>query len=447
LAAVAIVLVGASPMLAAAADRAEITWSERVAAIFQERCQSCHRPGDIAPMSLLTYDEARPWAKSIRKVVSEKTMPPWQADTAPGVFENDMSLTAGEIATIVDWVDRGAPQGDPNLAPPAKVFGAGGWKSGKPDLEFEMAETYTLPAAVDDEYRCFVIPARFDADTWYEGFELRPGNPRVVHHAVAWGITGDLAVKRDRETPEPGFLCGPDDPGVAELHGMGMIAGWVPGNQQTWSNDDGVASRIPGGVATIVMQIHYHNATGEDQPDRTAVAFYLARETVQKEPRAEFLGAWGDALFVPAGNPRVEHRTEWTAPQDITLRALVPHMHKLGTDMTVGVTYPDGREETLLSVPRYDFNWQHTYRFREPVKLPKGTIARVVSHHDNSAANPNQGFDPPRDIRFGESTDEEMAFATLAYTLDDEALNVTPAPPVAPATAVAPDAAPAAAKP
>ena len=208
-----------------------------------------------------------------------------------------------------------------------------------------------MPAAVNDEYRCFVIPARFEKDTWYEGFELRPGNARVVHHAVAWGVTSDEAVERDRATPEPGFLCGPDDPGAVELHGMGMIAGWVPGNQQTWENSDGVASRIPGGVATVVMQIHYHNATGEDQPDRTAVAFYLARETVQKEPHAEFLGAWGDALFVPAGNPRVEHRTEWTAPQDITLRALVPHMHKLGTDMTVSVTYPDGREEVLLERP------------------------------------------------------------------------------------------------
>jgi hypothetical protein len=420
----------APPVLAAAADReAELTWSDRVAGIFQERCQSCHRPGDIAPMSLTTYDEVRPWAKSIRKAVSEKTMPPWQADTEPGVFLNDMSLSPEEIQTIVAWVDRGAPQGDPSVEPPAKVFAVDGWKSGRPDLVFEMAETYTMPADRNDEYRCFVIPGRFEHDTWYEGFELKPGNPRIVHHAVAWGVTKDDSIERDRETPEPGFLCGPGDPGVAALHGMGMIAGWVPGNQQGWRDGDGVASRIPGGVSMILMQIHYHNATGEDQTDRTGVAFYLARDTVQKEPRGEYLGAWGDALFVPAGNPNVEHRTEWTAPEDITLRALVPHMHTLGKDLTVSVTYPDGREETLLSVPRYDFDWQHTYRFREPVRLPKGTVARVVSHHDNSAENPNQKFHPPRDVHYGESTDEEMAFATLAYTLDSENLNITPTLP------------------
>jgi hypothetical protein len=434
-----IALLSTTPAPAATDADAATTWSGAVSRIFQDRCQTCHRNGDIAPMSFLTYDEVRPWAKAIRKAVADRVMPPWHADAPPGTFLNEMSLTQQQIDTIVAWVESGAPEGDPAALPAPRVFARDGWKAGTtPDLVFEMAVSYTLPASVADEYRCFVLPNTVPRDSWYEAFEVRPGNPRVVHHAVAFGDATGKAAEKDRETPEEGFLCGMADPGVQALLGAPMLAGWVPGNGApplAEIADDGVASKIPAG-SSIVLQLHYHNATGEDQPDRSSVAFYLTRSTVHKQPQATILGNWD--LHIKAGDPRSEHTATWTVPQDARLIALFPHMHYLGTDMRLDATYPDGREALLFDLPRYDFNWQHTYRLRQPIPLPKGTVLRVVAHHDNSAANPNQQFDPPRDIFFGEATDAEMALMSVAYTLDDQDLAIEPeAPAASPGTATA----------
>lgn len=406
--------------LAANADAEGATFNREVVRILQDNCQSCHRPGDIAPMSLLTYREARPWAKSIRRVVSERTMPPWHADSTPGQFLNDTSLTDEEIATLVDWVNRGAPEGDPSHLPPPRTFDHEGWKAGDPDLVYEMVDSYTLPAGVDDEYRCFVIPTHLEEDAWYRGLEFRPGNPEVVHHVIAFADTTDASLQRDRETPEPGFLCGMASGGL----GLKMLGGWAPGNAPIF-RDGNAANKIDGG-SYIVYQVHYHNTTGEDQPDRSSMAVYLMDKPVRKTPRVRPVAAW--RLDIPAGNPNVEHRASWTVPEDITIPAIMPHMHYLGKDMTVTAEYPDGRVETLLSVPRYDFNWQTTYQFTDPVQLPGGTVLKMVSHHDNSAENPANPVSPPQDVHFGEATDEEMAIAWVAYTLDSEALDIEPTP-------------------
>jgi hypothetical protein len=228
------------------------------------------------------------------------------------------------------------------------------------------------------------------------------------------------------------------DPGVQALLGAPMLAGWVPGNGApplAELANDGVASKIAAD-SSIVLQLHYHNATGEDQPDRSSVAFYLTRSTVHQQPQATIIGNW--ELHIRAGDPRSEHAASWTAPQDVKLIALFPHMHYLGTDMTLHATYPDGREALLFDLPRYDFNWQHTYRLRRAIPLPRGTVLRMVAHHDNTAANPNQQFDPPRDIYFGEATDAEMALMSIAYTLDDQDLAIEPELPAAsPAAATA----------
>jgi mono/diheme cytochrome c family protein len=423
----------------AATDRVDApTWSGAISRIFQERCQTCHRPGDIAPMAFTTYAEVRPWAKAIRKAVSERTMPPWHADAPPGTFLNEMALSQSEIDAVAAWVDSGAPEGDRGDLPAPREFARDGWKAGTPDLVFEMPVSYTLPAAVADEYRCFILPNAVPRDSWYEAFEVRPGNPRIVHHAVAFGDTTGKAAAEDRETPEEGFLCGMGDPGVHALIDAPMLAGWVPGNGAAPLAEvanDGIASKIAAGT-TIVLQLHYHNATGENQPDRSSVAFYLTRSIVRKQPQATILGNWD--LHIRAGDPRSEHVATWTAPQDVALIALFPHMHYLGTDMTLDATYPDGRKELLFNLPRYDFNWQHTYRLRRSIPLPEGTVLRLVAHHDNSAANPNQQFDPPRDIFFGEATDAEMALMSVAYTLDDQDLAIEPELPRAATSSVAP---------
>ena len=188
----------------------------------------------------------------------------------------------------------------------------------------------------------------------------------------------------------------------------------------------GFAMKIAAG-STLVYQVHYHNTTGAEQPDRSGMALYLTRETVHKHPRTAPIGAWD--LNIKAGDANAEHSTAWTAPADIHVRSIMPHMHYIGKDMKLTAILPDGAEQVLLDVPRYDFNWQTSYIFTEPVALPKGTVIKMVSHHDNSAANPRNQFDPPRDIHFGEATHEEMSIAFTSFTVDDEDLNLEPVLP------------------
>jgi hypothetical protein len=421
--AVSLLAIVAGSAAFAAADRPEgaVTFSKQVAPILQENCQTCHRPGDIAPMSLLTYDEARPWAKSIRQVVSDRTMPPWHADAQPGTFSNDSSLSEQEIATLVAWVDQDAPEGDPADLPPAKTFAVNGWKTGTPDLVYWIPETYNLPATVDDEYRCFVIPDKVDQDIWYSGLEVKPGNPAVVHHVIVFADPGDSARQRDAADPSPGFLCGMASGGIE----MKMVGGWAPGRNAGLTRS-GSAMKIAAGT-TLVYQVHYHNTTGAEQPDRSGMALYLTRETVHQQPRSAPIGAWD--LNIAAGDANSEHSAAWTAPADIHVRAIMPHMHYIGKDMKLTAVLPGGDERVLLDVPRYDFNWQANYVFAEPVALPKGTVIKMVSHHDNSAANPRNQFSPPRDIHFGEATHEEMSIAFTSFVVDDEDLKLEPVLP------------------
>ena len=420
-AALSLLLAGAAAF--AAADRSEgpVTFSKDVAPILQENCQTCHRPGDIAPMSLLSYQEARPWAKSIRQVASDRTMPPWHADAQAGTFANDSSLSEQEISTLVAWVDQGAPEGNAADLPPAKTFAVNGWKAGTPDLVYWVPETYNLPATVDDEYRCFVMPEKIEQDLWYSGLEVKPGNPAVVHHVIVFADLSDSARERDAADPEPGFLCGMASGGID----MKMVGGWAPGRNVGMSKN-GIAMKIAAGT-TLVYQVHYHNTTGAEQPDRSGMALYLTRETVHKHPRTAPIGAWD--LNIEAGNANAEHSAAWTAPANIHVRSIMPHMHYIGKDMKLTAVLPDGTEQLLLDVPRYDFNWQTSYVFAEPVALPKGAVIKMVSHHDNSAANPRNQFDPPRDIHFGEATHEEMSIAFTSFTIDDEELNLEPVLP------------------
>jgi len=413
----------------AAADRAEgaVTFSKDVAPILQRNCQTCHRPGDIAPMSLLSYQETRPWAKSIRQAVSSRTMPPWHADAAPGVFANDSSLRQEEISTLVAWVDQGAPEGNPADLPPPHTFAVNGWKAGTPDLVYWVPETYNLPATVDDEYRCFVLPEKIEQDLWYSGMEIKPGNPKVVHHVIVFADPSNAARERDAADPAPGFLCGMASGGID----MKMVGGWAPG-RNVGMMSGGLAMKIPAGT-TLVYQVHYHNTTGAEQPDRSGLAMYLTRETVHKHPRSIPIGAWN--LNIKAGDPNSEHSAAWTAPADLHVRSIMPHMHYIGKDMKLTAVLPNGSEQVLLDVPRYDFNWQTAYIFAEPVALPKGTVIKMVSHHDNSVANPRNQFSPPRDIHFGEATHEEMSIAFTSIVLDDEDLNLQPVLPTALITA------------
>lgn len=405
------------------ANPAAVSFAKDVSRIFQDNCQSCHRPGDIAPFSLMSFEDARPWAKSIKEAVANRKMPPWGADAAVGHWANDVSLTQQEIDTIVAWVDQGARMGDPADLPEPKTFPDTGWKLGTPDLVFEPEVDYTVGKEIEDEYRCYVIKTGLTEDAWMVGQEQRVGNPAVVHHIMSYIDTQHKFRPLDEATPEPGFLCGMGT--GSELGLQNLFGGWAPGNAPGFY-EEGVGRRIPAG-ADIIYQIHYHNTTGMDQVDRSGMGIHLARGPIQKQAKIMLSGAF--ALKIPAGDPNAEHVGMWRTPKNITVTGLMPHMHFIGKDMSAIAIYPDGREETLLSVPRYDFNWQITYEPVEPFKLPKGTTIKMISHHDNSASNPYNPYNPPIDMAWGEATNEEMAHVWILFTDDEEQLNVTPADP------------------
>lgn len=414
----------AAPAMADDTAGGAVTFARDVAPILQANCQTCHRPGDIAPMSLLNYQDARPWAKSIKAAVSSRTMPPWFADPHYGRFANDTSLSDQEIATIVRWVDQGAPEGNPTDMPAPKQFDHAGWKLKEPDIVFQYPEPYTVGKTVDDEYRCFALPIPGNSDIWLKGAEYEPGNRAVVHHFIVFVDPTDKSLQRDLSTPEPGFECGM---GSTDGRMLRMVGGWAPGNNPMLS-EPGTAQRIPKG-SYVVIQMHYHNTTGEDQVDQSKVAFHVAKadETIVKDSQVRLVSQWN--LNIKAGDPESHHLAEWTTRQDITVSSVSPHMHYRGKSMTVYAQLPGQEEQILLSVPHYDFNWQISYRLVEPFKAPAGTKFRMESVHDNSAAN-RDNPDATRDVHWGEETHNEMAIAFMGITLDDQNVNAIPEWPV-----------------
>lgn len=409
---------------AAKNDQAEtgVTYSRDVAPIIQERCQGCHRPGQIGPMSLRTYDEVRPWAKAIRKQVATRNMPPWFAHPDSRPMKGDLNLSREEIDLILAWVDSGAPAGDPADLPPPREFATyeGGWVHRQPDLVLQPRQPFLVGKEVDDEYRCYHVPLGLERDAWVKGVEFQPGNDAVVHHFILFQDTAGVGRERDENEPGPGWTCAQMESSLATAKILEM---WAPGNLAPL-DPEGVAKRLAAGK-DLILQIHYHNTSGADAEDHSRFGLHLAQpgETIMKEVRAQLVSAW--SLDIPAGEPYVEHRATWTAPEAITLYTAGGHMHYRGKDIGMWATKPGGERETLLWIPRYDFDWQLTYEFVEPYRAPAGTVFTMISHHDNSAANPFNP-DPTVDVHFGLASTDEMAFTGFSYTRDAEALGVTP---------------------
>ncbi len=404
------------------ADAEKPSFTRDIAPILQRSCETCHRPGQIAPMSLRTYDEVRPWAKSIQKVTAKRTMPPWHADPQFGSWKNDISLSDSEIDTISRWVDQGAPRGDLSDMPAARDWGPQEWRLGEPDVTFTYSRPAPVGKEVDDEYRCFVMSVPFEEEVWLKATDYKPGNPEIVHHYIVFLDKSGRAMELDRRTPEPGFECGMTG-GGAELGLLPMIGAWAPGNTSGWG-PEGVARRIPAG-SQIVLQIHFHNATGEDQTDQSSIGWHLAKgsELVEYEPNTHLLSAW--QLDIPPGEREVTHAAEWKTSRHITLLGIAPHMHYRGKSMRVWYQPPGAEEETMLFVPNYDFNWQTTYAFEAPMKIPAGSKFRMESVHDNSSGNPHNP-DPTRHVKWGEETHNEMSIAFLPHTVDEKRIDVTP---------------------
>ena len=399
------VIVGLFFLMMAAASASgpsgvNVTFTKDVAPILYSRCVECHRVGEIAPMSLLSYQEVRPWAKSIRQRVADRSMPPWSADPHYGKFSNDPSLSQKEIDTIVGWVDAGAPKGDDKDLPPTPKF-VQGWTIGKPDVVLEMQEEHAIPADGTIPYLYFTIPTGFKEDKWIQAMEIRPGNRGVVHHVIAFAQEPGAGGRRGNAAGEA-------------QQGRGQLGGITP-NKTGVVFAPGTARLIKAG-SNIVFQMHY-TTNGEATKDRTSIGLVFAKEP---PVRTVVTGNALNARFViPAGEANHEVRSSTTFKDDVHISSFMPHMHFRGKDFTYTAVYPDGHSEILLSVPKYDFNWQLTYVLEKPIALPKGTRLDCVAHFDNSTKN-KYNPDPTKEVRWGDQTWEEMMIGWFGYTRDTQ---------------------------
>ena len=379
---------------------AAVTFTRDVAPIFYNRCVECHRSGEVAPMSLITYNETRPWAKAIKQKVADRSMPPWLAAPDNQHFKNDRRLSQREIDTIISWVEAGAPKGNDKDLPVAPKFEQG-WAIGKPDAIIALDQDVPVPADGVVPYKYFTVQTNFNEDKWVEAAEIRAGNRKVVHHIIVF-------------VQEPG--------GKTELSGENRggrgakLCGFAPGEQPK-TFPPGTGRLIKKG-SKLTFQMHY-TPNGEATTDRSYIGLIFSKTPVRK---IALTGTATNARFViPAGDGNYEVRSSWTAPDDVRIIDLMPHMHVRGKDFTYTAVYPDGRSEVVLQIPRYDFNWQLLYQFKQPLLLPKGSRLDCVAHFDNSPRN-KYNPDPTKEVRWGDQTWEEMMIGWFDYVLDKENL-------------------------
>jgi mono/diheme cytochrome c family protein len=377
------------------------TFARDVAPILQRHCQDCHRAGGSAPFPLLSFDDAAARAATIAEVVRDERMPPWFASASHGAFANRRGLSADERRTIVDWVATGAARGDASELPPPRTFPASRWAIGEPDLVIRMAEPFPIPATGTVEYQYVVLPHVFLEDTWVRAIQILPDDPRTMHHCnLGWARLGE---KFDEN--------------------RNFLTGQVPGGEPM-SLDPGVACLIPKG-AVLGLEIHWVT-TGQPEKGSISVGFAFPREVVHK--RIRHLVMTSLRFAIPPGEPAWPVRASRTFDGDATGVGMFSHMHVRGRDMTFRATAPDGREETLLSIPNYSFDWQLAYRWAPGTKhFAKGTRVDCVAHYDNSTWNPFNP-DPKATVRFGRQTVDEMFYGYLFYVDDAEdlALRINP---------------------
>jgi thiol-disulfide isomerase/thioredoxin len=385
--------------VAAAPKAGRVTYCRDVAPLLQKHCQSCHRPGQIAPFALTDYKQAAGWARMIQEVLEEGRMPPWHADPRHGKFSNDPSLKPEDKRRILAWVEAGCPEGDPKDLPPPASFPSG-WSIPEPDLVVPMPEPFRVPAEGVIEYQYFAVDLHFKEDRWVQMAEIRPGNRAVVHHCNV-------------------FLQTPDDPHMGETGELGSycLAAAAPGTPPLVL-PPGMAKRVPAG-SRLVFVVHY-TAVGSEQTDQTSIGLRFADpKSVKKEVATKLM--YDLDLTVPPGEAGHQVAQTWEVKRDVLLLAFFPHMHLRGKSFRYEAVYPDGRAETLLDVPRYDFNWQHRYVLAEPKRLPAGARLVCTAVYDNSANNPNNP-DPAATVKAGTQSWDEMFNGYFDVCLADEDL-------------------------
>ncbi len=403
----------------AAADSTP-TFSKDVAPILYKNCATCHRAGDIGPMPLLTYEQTRPWAASIREKVSTGLMPPWHSTDAHGTFSNDRRMSDADKTTLIKWATGGAPQGNPKDLPPAPKF-TEGWEIGQPDVVLSMAKSFNVPDKGTVNYQYFTIPTNFTEDKWIQAIEVRPGVRSVVHHILVFCREPGAAPAKPAFMPvaikSPGDApVDPSKPRPQAEFGAGtgtLIATTAPGtNAMVFA--PGSAVRIKAG-ATLLFQVHY-TANGTAATDLSSVGLIFAKQEPKQEVHnSAFVNV---ALKLPPGADNQEVNSAIQFNEDSHITALFPHTHLRGKSWQYTLVYPDGRRQEVLSVPHYDFNWQTYYLFTKPLAVPKGSRIEAVAHYDNSTNN-KWNPDPTVEVHWGEQTWQEMQYTGITYTVDE----------------------------
>ena len=435
---VGLVAFAAQSTRTSAAD-SPVTFSKDVLPILQKNCQSCHRPGQMAPMSLVTFRDARPWARSMKTKVESRQMPPWFADPAHGPFANDRSLPPKDIETIAKWADTGALEGDAKDAPPPVAWPGNGWQI-RPDIIVRGPE-FRVPARTPNdvvEWITYLMPSGFTKDTWITSLEIKPSVPEVTHH-ICFTFQ---AHRPDAKYYVPTWSESPRDDEGAAVKGNNPPAvragGIPPGRQAGTDVGGGFNCYVPGRAADdyrpfgagklisagsdISIQVHY-TPYGKDVVDRPLIGFTVADKPPAKRWMSYGIVGGGPDFAIPPNESNYKSPPfDLTFTADVELVEFMPHMHVRGKDMTYHLVYPDGRDQTVLSVPKYDFNWQLRYEPAKPLRVPKGTRMYVEAHYDNSAANrfnPN----PNRTVYLGRMTWEEMMAPFFGVLIDS---NVDP---------------------
>lgn len=415
LATIVAVAVGSFHVLPCAADDAPpaaVTFNKHIAPILWKNCASCHRPSEIGPFSLLTYADVSKRADFIAEITASRRMPPWKAEPNFGKFHDERRLSDDELALIAAWAKAGAPEGDAKDLPKPPEFQEG-WQLGEPDMVLTMAEPFQVPADGADVYRCFVIPIDLEKDTMVSAVEFRPGNRAVVHHAIMFLDATGAGRKRDSEDEQQGFVSF-GGPGIKPTGGLG---GWAPGALPRFM-PDGIVKYVKKG-SDLVLQLHYH-PSGKAEQDQSTVGIYFSKKPTKKIVTGIAVAQPG--LKLPAGKADcvVEAKTQ-PLPADVHVLGISPHMHNLGKEMKVTATTPGSEEEVpLIWIKDWDFSWQGQYQFAKPVRLPKGSVIKVHSVYDNSAENPKNPHSPPKEVRWGEATQDEMCLCGIQVFTDKQ---------------------------
>jgi hypothetical protein len=395
-----------------AADKGGVTFTKDVAPVLEKNCQGCHRRGEAAPFSLLTYEQARPWAKAMKEAVRLKKMPPWFADPHYGSFSNDRSLSQKEIETITAWAEAGAPEGDPKDMP-APVKFVEGWSIPKPDVVFEFPQAYQIPATGTIEYQKVIVPTGFTEDKWVQFAEARPDDRARVHHMIAFVREPGSPWLKDAK---PGvFFVAPkpkeNDTDTSALP-SDFLVGYAPG-QPPEILAPGQAKLVKAG-SDLVLEIHY-TTNGKASTDRSKFGLVFAKQPPKE--RVLTLSATNGKFKIPPGDANYKVDAEFELGTTVKLLGLHPHMHGRGKDFEYRIVYPTGETETLLRVPRYNWHWQLWYTLAKPLVLPRGAKIECTAHFDNSPNNPDNA-DPTKEVSWGDQSWDEMMVGFFNLVFD-----------------------------